>query len=262
MAARFWQELGHPDFAALDRERTVAVLPVAAVEQHGPHLPVGVDAIINQGILARAMALAESGPPVLVLPPLNIGLSPEHRDFPGTLTLTAATMLQLVSEVAAGVVRVGLRKLLFFNSHGGQPQLLELVAQELRTDHAMTAMVVNSWRLMRSADLFPASEIREGIHAGAIETAILRHLAPGLVREAAIARFGSSARGLGEEFPRLAPDGRLAFAWQTQDLNPAGAVGDATLATPEQGRILVEQAASALVGLWEELSRLPAIRAG
>ncbi len=163
MAARFWQELAHPDFAALDRERTVAVLPVAAVEQHGPHLPVGVDTIINQGILARAMALAESGPPVLVLPALSIGLSPEHRDFPGTLTLTAATMLRLVSEVAAGVVRVGISKLLFFNSHGGQPQLLELAAQELRTDHAMTAMVVNSWRLMRAAELFPASEIRDGI---------------------------------------------------------------------------------------------------
>lgn len=259
MGPRYWQELAHPDFAALDHERTVAVLPVAATEQHGPHLPLGVDAIINRAILARAVALAADGPPVLVLPPLDVGLSPEHRDFPGTLTLSAATMLPLVREIAAGVLRAGLAKLMFFNSHGGQPQLLELAAQELRAEHGAMAMVVNSWRLMRTAELFPAAEIREGIHAGAIETSILLHLAPELVRRTAVARFASAARGLGDAFPGLAPDGRLAYAWQTQDLNSAGAVGDATLASAEKGRALVEQAAAALVGLWEELSRLPRI---
>jgi creatinine amidohydrolase len=257
MTARYWKDLTTEDFAALDSARQVAILPAAAVEQHGPHLPLGTDAMINAGILARAMDLVPMEIPVVVLPALTIGLSPEHRDFPGTLSVSAKTLLRTVNETCDSVVRAGLRKLILFNSHGGQPQALELAAQELRTRHSAVAVVANSWRMMRPADFFPAAEREAGIHGGAIETSLLLHLHPGLVRRDRIGDFPSAARGLERDHPELASGGRFRFAWQTQDLNASGAVGDARLATAEAGRALVEQAARALVALAADLSRLP-----
>lgn len=257
MTARYWKDLSTEDFAALDKERQVVILPAAAVEQHGPHLPLGTDAMINAGILARAVDLVPLEVPVLVLPAITIGLSPEHRDFSGTLSVSPETLLRMLADVGESVVRAGLRKLILFNSHGGQPQALELAAQELRTRHQAVAVVANSWRMMRTAEFFPAAEREAGIHAGAIETSLLLHLHPGLVRRDRIADFPSAARGLERHHPELASGGRLKFAWQTQDLNASGAVGDARLGTAEAGRAMVEQAARALVALAADLSRLP-----
>lgn len=257
MTARYWKDLTTEDFAALDPARTVAVLPVAAIEQHGPHLPLSTDATINTGILQRAVDVAPMDLPLLVLPAHAIGLSPEHRDFPGTLSLSPETLLRLVIETAEGVARAGLRKLILFNSHGGQPQALELAAQELRASRAMAVVVVNSWRLGRPGEFFPPGEREVGIHAGAIETSIMLHLQPGLVRRDKIANFPSSATALEGDHPEMASAGRLRFAWQAQDLNPTGAVGDARLATAEAGKALVEQSARGLIALASDLSRLP-----
>jgi creatinine amidohydrolase len=257
VAARYWKDLTTEDFAALDAARQVVLLPIAAIEQHGPHLPLGTDAMINAGIVARAVELAPMDAPVLVLPMMTVGLSPEHRDFPGTLSLGAETLLRVVVETGASVARAGLRKLILFNSHGGQPGALDIAAQEFRAGHGMVAVVCNSWRLMRSSEFFPAAEREAGIHAGAIETSLLLHLHPGLVRRDRIADQPSSARELERQHPELASGGRLKFAWQTQDLNPSGAVGDARLANAEAGRAMVEQAARALIALVADLSRLP-----
>jgi len=111
-------------------ERIVAILPVAAIEQHGPHLPLGVDAIINEGIVRAAMPLMPDS--VLVLPTMEIGKSNEHQAFPGTLTLSAETLIRLWTEIGDSVARAGVRKLLIFNSHGGQTGLPEVVATDLR----------------------------------------------------------------------------------------------------------------------------------
>ncbi len=257
MTARYWKDLTTEDFAGLDGARTVAVLPVAATEQHGPHLPLSTDAAINGGILQRAVELAPMDLPLLALPAYPVGLSPEHRDFPGTLSLSPETLLRLVIETAAGVVRSGLRKIVLFNSHGGQPQALEIAAQELRASHSMIAVVANSWRLMRPGEFFPPGERESGIHAGAIETALMLHLQPGLVRRDKVANFPSSATALERDHPEMASAGRLQFAWQAQDLNASGAVGDARLATAEAGKALVEQAARGLLALAADLSRLP-----
>src|SRR5579885_1707090 len=113
---RFWQEMTTAEIAALDAARVIAVLPVAAIEQHGPHLPLAVDAIINEGILARSLALLPAALPVTVLPMLPIGRSDEHLGFPGTLSLGAETIIRLWGEVAEGVARAGIRKLVLFNS--------------------------------------------------------------------------------------------------------------------------------------------------
>jgi len=257
MTPRLWQELTTEDVASLDRTRSVAVLPVAAVEQHGPHLPLGTDAMINEGVLARALALAPAELPILVLPMLSIGASGEHRDFAGTLTIQARTLLDLVTEIAEGIVRAGLRKIVLFNSHGGQPQVLEMVAQDLRTRHGAIVVVANAWRMMDREAVLPQVEREAGLHAGGFETALMLHLRPDLVRRDRIGNFPSSARKLEKDFPSLAAHGRIAFAWQAQDLNPAGAVGDARLGTAEMGRKLVDDAASHLVRLVDELARLP-----
>lgn len=257
MSARLWQELTTEDITALDCARSVAVLPVAAVEQHGPHLPLGTDTMIAEGVLARAMALAPADSTLLVLPLLAIGASGEHRDFAGTLSLGARTLLDLVTEVAESVARAGLRKLVLFNSHGGQPQLLEMVAQDLRTRHGMVVVVANAWRMMDREAVLPRAEREAGLHAGGFETALMLHLRPDLVRKDKIRDFPSAARKLEKEFPSLAAHGRVAFAWQAQDLNPAGAVGDARLGTAEMGKKLIEQAAEKLLRLADDLARVP-----
>ena len=257
MTARYWKDLTTEDFAGLDPARTVALLPVAAIEQHGPHLPLGTDAAINTGVLARAVDLAPMELPLLVLPLMPIGLSPEHRDFPGTLTLSASTLLNVITETAEGVARAGLRKLILFNSHGGQPQALEIVAQDLRARHAMAVVVGNSWKMMRPGEFFPPAEREAGIHAGAIETSLMLHLQPGLVRRDKAGNFPAAPRGYERDHPELAAAGRFRFAWQAQDLNAAGAVGDARLASAEAGQALIEQSARGLIALAADLSRLP-----
>lgn len=258
MSMRYWQELTTEDVAALDRARTVALLPVAAVEQHGPHLPLGTDAMINEGVVARTAATAPADLELLVLPMIAIGKSNEHQDFAGTLSASGETLLRLLTEIADGVARAGLRKLILLNSHGGQPQVLEIAAQDLRARLGMIVVVANAWRMMDREALLPPAEREAGLHAGGFETALMLHLRPDLVRRDKIRDFPSSARDLEKKFPSLAAHGRVAFAWQAQDLNPAGAVGDARLGTAEMGHKLIDSAASRLIALADELARLPA----
>ena len=136
MPRRCWQDMTTEEFAALDAARVIELLPVGAIEQHGPHLPVSTDACINQGILARALEQMPDDLPVTVLPMLPIGKSSEHLGFPGTLTLSAETLIRLWTEVGLSVARAGVRKLVLFNSHGGQPQVMDIVARDLRVRSA------------------------------------------------------------------------------------------------------------------------------
>jgi len=254
---RYWQDLTTTDFAALDGEHTVALLPVAAIEQHGPHLPVAVDAAINAAIVERLVERAPAALPLLVLPMVAVGVSPEHADFPGTLTLSAETMLRVLGEIGDSVAAAGVRRLVFLNSHGGQPQLLDLAIQGLRRRHRMLAVAANAWRFWRGQEFFPEAELRHGIHGGAVETSILLHLRPDLVRHDAVRKFDSLSERLEGIFGRLTPFGRVGFGWQTQDLNPEGACGDATLAKAEHGAALLDQATAALLELLDEVARLP-----
>lgn len=254
---RYWQELTTTDFAALDGERMIALLPVAAIEQHGPHLPVAVDAAINAALVERVVERAPAALPLLVLPMVSVGVSPEHADFPGTLTLSPETMLRILTELGDSVASAGIRRLVFLNTHGGQPQLLDLAIQQLRRRHRMLAVAANAWRFWRADAFFPEAELRHGIHGGAVETSILLHLRPDLVRRDAVRKFDSLSEQLEGVFGRLTPFGRVGFGWQTQDLNPDGACGDASLAKAEHGAALLDQAAAALLELLDEVARLP-----
>jgi creatinine amidohydrolase len=256
----FWQDLSSGDFAALDPERTVALLPVAAIEQHGPHLPVSVDATINEGVVARLMGVAPPGTPLLVLPMQSVGKSDEHIAYPGTLTLGFETLVRVWTEIGASVARAGVRKLILLNSHGGQVAPMQVTVRELRVRHRVLA-VAASWFAFGVPDgLFDAAELRHGIHAGAMETAMMLALRPDLVRRNRAHDFRPTTIDLAVSSPRLASLGAAGFGWQAQDLHPSGACGDASKATAEMGRACIDHAASALVELVREVSALPMSR--
>ena len=254
---RYWHEMTWPDFAALDKERTIAVLPVGAIEQHGPHLPVYVDACINAGIVARTVELMPDDLPVTFLPPMPVGKSNEHISFPGTLTLSAETLTRLWTEIGESVARAGIRKFVIFNSHGGQPQVAEIVCRDLRVRHKMFAVTINTYGLGKPPGLFPDAELRFGIHAGSSETSVMMHLRGDLVREEERRNFEPLSQKIAKDSPILAGEGRIAFGWEIQDLNPAGACGNALDADAEKGRKVVDHAARRFVQALTEIDRYP-----
>ncbi|HET7886929.1 MAG TPA: creatininase family protein [Bradyrhizobium sp.] len=259
LKSRWWWELTTCDFATLDAERVVAILPVGAVEQHGPHLPVGVDAFINSGIFTRALELMPQEYPALVLPMTSVGKSDEHLSFPGTLTLSHETLGRVWYELGASVHRAGLRKILLFNSHGGQPQLAEIVCRELRVKLGMFAVSTMWPQLIDMTDLFDEAEIKHGIHGGQIESSMMLHLHPGLVNLERADDFVPVTTQIERE-AELIGRGAAYFGWQAQDLHPAGASGNATRATAALGKEAVERAARGLVKLVEEISNYPLSR--
>lgn len=255
--SRYWDELTWQDFQTLDRERAVAILPVAATEQHGPHLPLSVDAAINRGVVTRTLELLPVDLPVLVLPALPVGYSPEHGAFPGTLSIGAPLLQQLWMEIGCSVHRAGLRKLLIFNSHGGQPQVAEIVARDLRAQLAMMVVIAHSYGFGEPAGLFSDAERRHGIHGGAIETSQILHLRLDLVRQDKLADFPSAAAMVEQTHRELRVTGETSLGWQTQDLNAQGACGDASAASAAKGQALIDHTARRLATLLAELSAYP-----
>lgn len=254
---RRWEDLTWQDFAHLDGGRSVAVLPVAAIEQHGPHLPLATDAMINRGILEHALAKVAADTPLLILPAFPVGRSDEHAAFPGTLTLGAETLSRVWFEIGQSVHRAGLRKLVMVNSHGGQPQICDIVAQDLRMRLDMLAVVANTFAFGEPEGLFPEEERRHGIHAGAYETSILLHLQPASVRTALVDAFQPASVAHAKAHRELRFHEGVTIGWATQDLHPLGACGDARLASAAAGRALVEHVAARLAMLLDEVSRYP-----
>lgn len=262
---RFWADLKSTDFARLDLARCIAVLPVAAIEQHGPHLPLNVDTALVEGVMAAALPNLPGSLPVLFLPTQSIGFSPEHTRFAGTLTLKAETILRLWTELAESVAGTGVKKLVLLNSHGGQVGLMDVVARDLRTRLGMLVYSVNSFSLPlvdergdSVAAQFSAHEHRFGIHAGEIETSMMLALKPSQVDMARAQDFHSTSQDRAEQFSILG-DGRSAkLGWQMQDYNPHGAVGNAAAATAEKGHALLGAMGRSLAQLLLEIDQLPA----
>jgi creatinine amidohydrolase len=255
---RYWTDMTTTEFAALDPERCLAVLPVAATEQHGPHLAVSTDIVVNEALLAAALGRLPAGAEAVVLPLQPVGVSPEHGDFAGTLSLSHETLIRVLIEIARGVAAAGLRKLVLFNSHGGQSHVMDIAAQKIRRKHRILVFPVNAYRFWDTAGAFGAAEAAHGIHAGAAETSIMLSAAPGRVRREAIAAHLSLSQHMERHYRRLRPYGRTgSFAWQMQDLSATGAVGDATLATAEAGAALIEEAGTAIAELFADMATLP-----
>jgi creatinine amidohydrolase len=254
MGARNWADLTTVELAGRAMARTVAVLPVAATEQHGPHLPLCTDTTIAQGYLDRVAALVPDDLDVLILPVQPVGKSDEHDAFPGTLTLTTGTALAAWTEIGQGIARSGCRRLVIVTSHGGNSALIDLVASELRGRLGMVAVTTSWARLGSPPGLFSDTEIAHGIHAGGIETALMLALRPDLVRTEAVADFPSRGRAMAEDYAVLRTGRPAALAWKAGDLNPSGAMGDARLGTAEAGHALLDHGTRIFVDLLREVS--------
>lgn len=237
---------------------TVAVLPTAAIEQHGPHLPLTTDVDIGEGVLAAALRDAPSTPRTLVLPTLAPGASPEHASFPGTRDRTPEGVIRALERQGASLAEEGIRRVVVFNSHGGNRAPIDIAALRLRRRHRLLVVKVHTFRLALPPEIdLPATELRHGLHGGAVETAIMLHLHPDRVRRDRIRPFPSLGMELEAAGSRIAPEGTAAFAWLAEDLNPEGVTGDAALATSEMGEAIVRAWSMELAAILDDARRFP-----
>lgn len=253
---RYWQDMISREFRELP-DNTVAVLPVGAIEQHGPHLPVCVDSCINAGLLERALERAPADLPITALPIQSVGKSDEHIAYPGTLTLSANTLLNVLLDLGGSVARAGVRRLVLLNSHGGQPQILDIVARELRRTHNLFVVCVAWGRFGCPEGLFSTTELKYGIHGGDVETSLMCYLRPDLVQMDRAENFVSWPEEMAREYKWLQAEGRVGFGWHAHDLHPAGACGDASGATAEKGRLVADQYIAGFLELMAEVARYP-----
>lgn len=250
---RYWADYTCAEFAALDRDQLIAVLPVSAIEQHGPHLPFSVDTTIVEGIIGRVIERLPDDLPAVFLPTQRIGKSNEHARYPGTLTLSLDTLVRLWMEIGDCVAAAGVRKLVILNSHGGQGMVGDIVARDLRVKHDMLVVATNTYSFGTPAGMFSAAETQHGIHAGDKETSVMLALRPDLVDMARAENFRSSAQALVEQTHHLSINARAKVGWQIQDLNPAGACGDASIATADKGAQVIEHVAGHFIEMLRDL---------
>lgn len=224
------------------KENTVIIQPIGAIEQHGHHLPIAVDSAISLGVLGKALAQLDDTIPAYALPCLYYGKSNEHAGFPGTITLSAETLLSVIKEMAASIYSSGFRKLVLMNSHGGQPQIMEIAARDLHQEHPdFKVFPFFTWHVPNiTGELISKQELEHGIHAGDAETSIMLSLLPEQVK------MDLAVKEYPQNLPQdslLSMEGKLPFAWLTKEVSTTGVMGDATVATSEKGdRILASLA--------------------
>lgn len=254
----FWADLKSPDFARIDAAASIAVLPVAAIEQHGPHLPLSVDTDLVNGVIAHCLPHLQKAP-VLFLPTQSIGRSIEHIAFAGTLTLGAATLIQSWVDLGECVARTGIKKLVLLNAHGGNVSTLDIVGRELRARFGLTVLMVNTFSLPLPAavkQLFGPDEERFGVHGGDVETSMMLALHPHKVDMALAQNFHSSSQDRAQSYAILGNGSSAKLAWAAQDLHAAGAAGNAAAATVEKGLAVLQASGQALARLLQEVREL------
>ena len=264
LPSKFWADLTSRHFSQLASSdvinQTVAILPVAAIEQHGPHLPVSVDTTLVNGVIEAAVQHLPDSLPVLFMPTQQVGKSNEHIRYPGTLTLSAQTLISVWMELGACVARTGIKKLVLFNSHGGQVSVMDIVARDLRTAHDLMVFSSN-WYTLPLGDevmnLFTPAEHRFGIHAGDMETSMMLALREKYVDMAHAQHFHTQAEERAKKYPILGNGMSAKLGWQMQDYNPYGAAGDASIATSAKGHAVINAAGLQLARLLQEVSSLP-----
>jgi creatinine amidohydrolase len=246
-----WAQYRAPEFTAIDPMRTIAILPTAAIEQHGPHLPVGTDTMIAEGMLAELRRACPDDLDIRILPVQAVGKSNEHLFAAGTLTLSAESALRVWTEIGLSVARAGVRKIVLVNSHGGNLDLISILSRELRVRAGMLAVKCQWSGFGAPEGMYPLNELRFGIHGGDMETSLMLAFRPETVDMAAARDFRSSA-----EAATIPPTGPLSYGWIARDLNPAGTVGNAGIGTAEKGRATAKHQVSGFVALLREVARM------
>ena len=250
---RFWADMTWRDFERADMTKVIAVLPVAAIEQHGPHLPLGVDSVINEAYVRRAAESLPDDLPVLVLPVQTVGVSGEHAEYPGTLTFSVETAIRVWTDIGDSVARTGCRKLVFVNSHGGNGAAIEAVTLRMRMRWKMLAVHASWRRLGYPENLFSPREMAHGVHGGDCETSLMLAVRPELVRAGEIRDFPSAAESIERDFALLRAKPPLGFAWGASDLNCEGAVGEADQATAAKGEAAIAYGVARFIALLRDV---------
>ncbi len=247
-----------PALAPEARRRWIAVLPLGAHEQHGPHLPFETDTLIAQGIVNRLKTALPAGLPVTVLPIRSVGYSLEHMDVEGTKTLPFDTAVKRWLDIAENLSKLGIRKFVMLNAHGGNSPLMTIVATEARVRFSMLAVATSWTRFGLPEGVILPDEKAVDIHGGDIETSVMLALYPSRVDMEKAADFPSNQTEFARCFKHLRAYGPHAFGWKMSDLNPQGAAGNAKKATAEKGEALIAHAVSGLVELLQDVDAFDA----
>lgn len=255
MINRRYEDLGWPDIAALDKERTIVMIPVGATEQHGRHLPLGTDSIDAQYMADQIARELEPEFPLLVFPLLPVGLSVEHTRFPGTVTLQPDTLYHVALDICESLVRHGFRRIVFLNGHGGNSSILNTVSYKVRADHGAGVFLIDISVLLGLPNK-PVEVRTEGFdsHAGELESALVLAARPETVR------MDRAVPTVAERFAAnqmLTLAGPVSVGWLANDMSAAGNCGNPTYATPEQGRAMFEAMTRDACIALHEIARWP-----
>ncbi|QAY66453.1 creatininase family protein [Paenibacillus protaetiae] len=249
--SKFLPRLTRKQIGELPKEKALVVLSIGAVEQHGDHMPVMTDALIGEATLTEALEKLDPAEQVWVIPPISYGKSNEHIGIPGTISLSAATLAGIVKDIAASLQASGFRRLLLFNTHGGNMDLLNVISREIRIATGMMVFYLSPSSLDAASDLMAPEELEFGIHGGDYETSIAMHVKPDWVQE----QYRVKEMPRMERFDYLTLESKIRFAWKMDDISASGILGDATAATAEKGRIIQERVTDILAKAFAELSR-------
>ncbi|ULL14592.1 creatininase family protein [Paenibacillus sp. H1-7] len=247
---RFFPRLSKLEVESMPKRDALLVLPVGAVEQHGPHMPVFTDTLIAEAFLTRAFEELPDDANIWLLPPLPYGKSTEHLGHPGTITLSATTLMSVLLDIARSVRQSGFNKLLLLNTHGGNTDLLNMMAREIRIDTGLAVFRLDSGSLGLGEALISPVEKKVGIHAGDVETSIVlaaqHHWVNMDVAPTELPHFPES---------RYLQFKSKAFAWITDDISNTGIAGDARQATAEKGEMMLELGGRLLAEALQEISQ-------
>lgn len=249
---RYLPYLTTVDVAELPKDKAAIILSIASIEQHGPVLPLVTDSLSGQTLLAAALRRLEPETQAWVIPPLFYGRSGEHAEFPGTITLSAATLTAVIFDIARSLKRAGFRRLVLLNSHGGNPSILDVVARDIRQETGLMVFNIATFRLNLPLTPFSEDERRWSTHANEWETSVIMAMAPELVRMDRIDATGGYPRDkqAGRHLEMLGP---MTYAWLTHDVTSTGVLGDPRGAAAEKGVITIEKTIGRLAEVIEEV---------